>query len=85
MEIKRYRCIKSCIFDACDDDGFLIENQFKQIEVGSIWQESNNMIAGGKDNIHLNREDGPSGVMEWCEPLRRTLSEYFEPIESIKI
>ena len=83
MEIKRYRCIKECVFEVYDDDGFHVENEYAYIEPGSIWQESNNMIAGGSDNIHLDREDGKPNTIEWCEPLKETLNEYFEQIESI--
>lgn len=83
MEIKRYRCIKECAFEAFDDDGFSIENEYKYVEPGSIWQESNRLIAGGPDSVHLDREDGNPNTMEWCEPLRETLAECFEQIESI--
>lgn len=82
-EIKRYRCIKECTFEACDDDGFVIENEYKYVKPGSVWQESKNLIAGGPDSVHLDREDGDPDIMEWCEPLRETLSECFELIESI--
>lgn len=84
-EIKRYRCIKECVFEACDDDGFAIDNKYKYVEPGSIWQESKHLIAGGPNNIHLDREDYESNTMEWCEPLRETLADYFEQIESIFI
>ncbi len=80
-EIKRYRCIKECVFEVCDDDGFHIENKYHCIELGSIWQESSHLVAGGLNNVHLDREDGK--MNEWCEPLRKTLAEYFEQIESI--
>lgn len=83
MEIKRYRCIKECTFEKCDDDGFVIENEYYCAEPGSIWQESNNMIAGGSDNVHLDREDRKQNTLEWCEPLKETLNECFEQIESI--
>lgn len=82
-EIKRYRCIKKCAFEACDDDGFFIENKYHYVEPGSIWQESKHLIAGGLDSIHLDREDGKPNTMEWCEPLKETLTECFEQIESI--
>lgn len=82
-EIKRYRCIKACSFEACDDDGFSIENKYYDVEPGSIWQESSYLISGGPDNVHLDREDGKPNTIEWCEPLRETLSECFEQIESI--
>lgn len=82
-EIKRYRCIKECVFEACDNDGFTTENEYKYIEPGSVWQESKYLIAGGPESVHLDREDGEPNTMEWCEPLRKTLAEYFEQIESI--
>lgn len=82
-EIKRYRCIKQCAFEACDDNGLLIENAYKFVEPGSIWQESRFLIAGGPDNVHLDREDCGQSNGEWCEPTREVLAECFEQIESI--
>lgn len=82
-EIKRYRCIKECVFEACDDNGFTIDGKYTFVNPGSIWQESKYMIAGGPDSIHLDREDGKPNTMEWCEPLKETLAECFEQIESI--
>lgn len=79
QEIRRYKCIKECMFEKCDDDGFSIDSEYMFAEVGSIWHESPYMISGGKDNVHLDREGG----YNWCEPLRDTLSEYFERIESV--
>lgn len=83
MEIKRYRCIKECIFEACDDDGFSLDGEYKCVEPGSIWQENSRMIAGGLGNVHLDREDSNPNTIEWCEPLRETLTECFEQIESV--
>lgn len=83
FEVKQYRCIKGCWFDAYDDDGFPVENQGKYIETGSIWQESKYLITGGPNNTHLDRVDCEPGTAEWCEPLRETLAECFEQIESI--
>lgn len=82
-EIKRYRCIKECVFEACDDDGLIIENKYNYVEPGSIWQESSFLIAGGSGNVRLDREDGKPNTIEWCEPLKETLAEYFAQIESI--
>ena len=84
-EIKRYRCIKECSFEVCDGDGFTIDNEYKYVYPGSVWQESKYLIAGDTDNIHLDREDGEPKTAEWCEPLRETLAEYFEQIESIYV
>lgn len=82
QEIKRYRCIKECGFDLCDDDGFTIDGKYSYVEPGNIWQESKNLIAGGPDSIHLDREDGKPNTCEWCEPLKETLAECFKQIES---
>ena len=82
-EIKRYRCIRECVFDRYDDDGFSVEGKYIYVEPGSVWQESNNMIAGGINNVHLDREDGEPNTSEWCEPLKENLFKYFEQIESI--
>lgn len=82
-EIKRYRCIKECGFDLCDADGFLIDGKYKRVKPGSIWQESQGLITGGPNNVHLDREDVEPNTGEWCEPLKETLAECFEQIESI--
>lgn len=85
-EIRRYRCVKECAFDECDDDGWFVENAPQRIiEPGSVWQESRFLIAGGPENIHLDREDVEPNSGEWCEPLRSRIGEYFEQIESIYI
>lgn len=82
--IKRYQCIKEIIFECCDDDGRIIENKYITIPIGSIWQESPYMVSGGRDNIHLDRED-LKDRSEWCEPLRERLQENFIEIEPLII
>lgn len=82
--IRRFKCIKEQTFEMCDDDGFHIENEYSTIPVGSIWQESQNMISGGKDNIHLDREDLENSCA-WCEPLKESMNENFEEIEPLII
>lgn len=84
-EIKRYLCIRECAFEKCDDDGFSVGDGDEYIYVlpGSIWQESNIMIAGGPDSVHLDREDREENRSEWCEPLKETLEKCFVQIESI--
>ena len=82
-EIKRYRCIKEMWFENCDEDGLPL-GQYTSIPVGSIWQECPYMVAGGKNNIHLDRED-LKGSSQWCEPLKEHMEEYFEEIEPIRI
>lgn len=83
-EIKRYRCIKECAFNQCDEDGFS-SGETVYAYPGSIWQQSEHLIVGGLDSVHLDREDGKPNTMEWCEPLQSTLAECFEQIESIYV
>ncbi len=83
QEIKRYRCIKECDFELCDDDGFTMDGKYKTVEPGSIWQESKYMIAGGSDSVHLDREATGQNKGEWCEPTKETLEKCFEQIKSI--
>lgn len=80
--IRRYRCVKEQTFEKCDDNGFIIENEYTTIPVGSIWQESPYMISGGSKNVHLDREDGGG---EWCEPLKENMDEFFEEIDPLII
>lgn len=79
--IRRYRCIKEVAFACYDDNGFAIENKLLTIPVGSEWQETPYMIVGGSGNVHLDRENAEG--IEWCEPLKGTLKEYFEEIEPL--
>lgn len=82
--MKRYRCIKEYIFNKCDEDGSMMDGEYGTVQIGSIWQESDDMICGGKDNVHLDRLDSSPVFLEWCEPLKETLAEYFEEIERSK-
>ena len=81
--IRRFKCIKEMSFEKCDEDGLIIDNEHISIPVGSIWQESPYMISGGKNNIHLDREDADKNSGEWCEPLKENLAEFFEEIEPL--
>lgn len=80
-EIKRYRCIKECMLEKYDDDGFPIENQYIFIEPGSTWQENKWLLIGGPAHVHLDAEDGTG----WCEILQTNLNEYFEQVESMYV
>ncbi len=47
----KYQCIKEFEIQMCDDDCFLIENEFGYIPVGSIWEVSESNLLGGE--VHL--------------------------------
>lgn len=82
--IRRYECIKEMSFEKCVDNGFIIENEYATIPVGSIWQESPYMISGGSQNVHLDREDLKDSCA-WCEPLKENMVEHFKEIEPLII
>lgn len=34
----RYQCIKGFSVNKYDDNGFLVENEYENIEIGSVWE-----------------------------------------------
>lgn len=77
--MKKYKCKKSFYVDKYDNDGFLIENDGVVIEEGKIYElnESEYMMIGGKDHVHLDAVDDGS----WLEIERACLEEYFKLLE----
>lgn len=77
----RYKCIKGFSVEKFDDNGFSIENEYEDIEVGSIWEigDAANMMIGGLDHIHLeNINDG-----SWLEIPKEMMDEYFKQIKPL--
>lgn len=77
----RYKCIKGFSVDKYDDNGFLIENEYENIEIGSAWEtgDADNMMIGGLDHIHLeNINDGL-----WLEIPKEMIDEYFKQIKPL--
>lgn len=77
----RYKCIKDFSVDKYDDDGFLIENEYENIEIGSVWEtgDADNMIIGGLDHIHLDNINDDS----WLEIPKEMIDEYFKQIKPL--
>lgn len=75
----KYRCLKELCIQKYDGDGFIIENEYGFVEVGSEWQQDTrtNIIDG---EIHLDRISGLRDF-DWIEISRKTLTEAFEVIE----
>lgn len=76
--MKRYRCKKSFVVDSYDDDGFLIENKEKLIEVGQMYElnKTGSTIIGG--DVHLDNADG-----SWLEITKEHLQEFFEEVDDL--
>lgn len=74
--MKKYRCIKSFSVDTYDEDGFLIPNKEKVVEVGSVYNldESGSTIIGGE--IHIDNYDDSS----WLELSKESFEELFEEV-----
>lgn len=77
--MKKYKCKKSFFVDKYDDDGLLIENATMVIKEGKVYElnESDHMIIGGRDHVHLDAVDDGS----WLEITKGTLKECFELLE----
>lgn len=75
----RYQCIKGFSVNKYDDNGFLVENEYENIEIGSVWEtgDADNMMIGGLDHIHLENDDS------WLEILKEMIDEYFKQIKPL--
>lgn len=77
----RYKCIKDFSVAKYDDDGFLIENEYVNIEIGSVWEagDADNMMIGGLDHIHLDNINDYS----WLEIPKEMIDKYFNQIKPL--
>lgn len=75
----RYQCIKGFSVNKYDDNGFLVENEYENIEIGSVWEtgDADNMMIGGLDHIHLENDDS------WLEIPKEMIDEYFKQIKPL--
>ena len=75
----RYQCIKGFSVNKYDDNGFLVENEHENIEIGSVWEtgDADNMMIGGLDHIHLENDDS------WLEIPKEMIDEYFKQIKPL--
>lgn len=76
-KMKKYRCKKGFIVDKYDGDGFLIENDYVNVEKGEIYtlDESGRRIIGGE--VHLDGDDG-----SWLEICKENLEKFFEEVQN---
>lgn len=69
----KYKCIKGVTLEQIDDDGFSIENEYMNIDEGTIWfipeHDSYRFIDG---EVRLENDDA-----EWIEICEETLKEHF--------
>lgn len=82
-EIRRYRCVRGCVTDEYEGDGFPTDGRYNYVAPGSIWREPG--FGGGPPNygVYLDREDvEPDAACEWCTPTCAQLAACFEQIES---
>lgn len=70
---KRYICTEGFSVQRFDEDGFIIENEYDEIETGSVWEVSDNSIVGGE--IHLEEVGRP---WHWLEISKKHFERYFQ-------
>ncbi|BDR74216.1 hypothetical protein K144316041_p20550 (plasmid) [Clostridium tetani] len=70
-----YKCTKGFALEKCDDDGFIIENEYEIIEQGSLWAfptEEYYILIGGKVGL-----EGVRNKFRRIEIAKETLEEHF--------
>ena len=69
-----YKCIKGFLLKLYDDNGFIVENEYMNINKGSIWyipeDEDYRLIDG---EVRLENEE-----MDWIEITKETFKNNFE-------
>jgi hypothetical protein len=73
---KKYVCTEGFSVQRFDEDGFIIENEYDEIETGSVWEVSDNSIVGGE--IHLEKVGKP---YYWLEITKERFEACFEQQE----
>lgn len=72
-----YKCIKEFSLELYDDNGFIIENEYVDINEGTIWyipeDEDYRLIDG---EVRLENEE-----MDWIEITKETFKNNFELID----
>ena len=71
-----YECIKGFLIEVCDEDGFTIENEYMDIDKGTIWyipEDKDYRFIGGE--VRLENDDA-----EWIEITKEHLEEHFKLI-----
>ena len=72
-----YKCIKGFLIELCDDNGFIIENEYMNINKDTIWyiskDEDYRLIDG---EVRLENEE-----MDWIEATKETFKNNFELIQ----
>jgi len=73
---KQYVCVEGFSVEKCDDDGFVIENEYSEIEKGTVWELTSGSIIGA--DIHLE-EVGKS--YRWLEITKERFELYFQEVK----
>lgn len=72
-----YKCIKEFSLELYDDNGFIIENEYVDINEGTIWyipeDEDYRLIDG---EVRLENE-----AMDWIEITKETFKNNFELVD----
>lgn len=74
-KIMRYKCIKEMYIQKYDDDGFIIDNEYMVVPVGSIWERDDRTNIMGGD-VHLESIENKNDY-GWIEITVDHLKENF--------
>lgn len=70
----KYKCINEFEIQMCDDDCFMIDNDYRNVPAGSIWEVSESNLLGGE--VHLVCISGCDDF-GWIEITNEHLEENF--------
>lgn len=74
--MKKYRCIKAFSVERCDGNGFPIENEYIDVNLGDVYELDESGVTIMSADTHLDKDDGT-----WLELSYETLEEHFEEVE----
>lgn len=72
-----YKCIKGFSLEVCDDDGFTIDNEYMNVNKGTVWnipENKNYRLIDGEVRLENDK-------LGWIEITRETLKNNFELIQ----
>ena len=71
--VKKCKCIKRFCIEKCDDDGFLIPNEYETIEENSIWEYEEGKFTFTGAEMRLEDNEG-----RWLEISKEDFNNHFQ-------
>lgn len=73
--VRNCKCIKEFYVEKCDNNGFLMDNEYEEVEEGSIWEYEEGKFTFTGAEMRLEDEEG-----RWLEISKEDFNNYFKEI-----